>query len=62
MLLDKPSEAASAPTPRPRLGRRISWTELYRLRPDLKPDNDNHTAAATELPETNLRVCGRSQR
>lgn len=21
--------------------RRISWAELYRLRPDLKPDNDN---------------------
>lgn len=26
---------------RPRLGRRISWAEFYRQRPDLKPDNQN---------------------
>ncbi|WP_315924847.1 hypothetical protein [Mesorhizobium sp. SP-1A] len=24
-------------------GRRISWAELYRERPDLKPDNQNDT-------------------
>lgn len=23
--------------------RRISWADLYKLRPDLKPDNDNQT-------------------
>lgn len=26
-------------------GRRLSWAEFYRLRPDLRPDNDNHTMA-----------------
>lgn len=26
---------------RPRRGRRISWREFYKLRPDLKPQNDN---------------------
>lgn len=26
---------------RPRLGRRISWAEFYRQRPDLRPDNQN---------------------
>jgi hypothetical protein len=29
---------------RPRLGRRISWAELYRQRPDLRPVNDNSDA------------------
>lgn len=33
-------------------GRRLSWAELYRMRPDLRPDNDNdqcpnHMAATT---------------
>lgn len=26
-------------------GRRISWAELYRQRPDLKPSNDNKDSA-----------------
>jgi hypothetical protein len=28
----------------PRLGRRISWNEFYRQRPDLRPVNDNSDA------------------
>lgn len=26
---------------KPRLGKRITWAELYKERPDLKPDNQN---------------------
>jgi hypothetical protein len=28
---------------RPYRGRRLSWAEFFRERPDLKPDNDNST-------------------
>lgn len=27
-------------------GRRITWEALWRERPDLRPDNDNHESAA----------------
>lgn len=30
--------------------RRISWAELYRLRPDLKPANDNVQTPMSALP------------
>ncbi len=36
------SEAA-----RPFRGRRLSWKEFYRERPDLRPDNDNDQREAT---------------
>lgn len=32
-------------TDRPLRGRRLSWEEFYRVRPDLKPTNDNQNAA-----------------
>jgi hypothetical protein len=28
--------------------RRISWAELYKIRPDLRPDNDNANANAKD--------------
>ncbi|WP_394891097.1 hypothetical protein ACG873_07175 [Mesorhizobium sp. AaZ16] len=30
---------------RPYRGRRLSWKEFYRERPDLRPDNDNERLA-----------------
>ncbi len=46
----EPTDLTDRPVaePKPRLGRRISWAEFYRERPDLRPDNDgeaNATAA-----------------
>lgn len=40
-MFDRADEAASLPAPKPKLGKRISWAELYRQRPDLRPVNDN---------------------
>ncbi|MHA6641834.1 hypothetical protein [Mesorhizobium sp. A623] len=28
-------------TAKPRLGKRLSWADLWAMRPDLKPDNQN---------------------
>jgi hypothetical protein len=41
IMFDRVDEAAKLPAQKPRLGRRISWEELYRQRPDLQPANDN---------------------
>lgn len=41
MMLDDRKTAAETPTPKPKLGKRISWEALYVQRPDLRPDNDN---------------------
>ncbi|WP_172401998.1 hypothetical protein [Ensifer aridi] len=40
---------------RPLHGRRLSWEEFYRLRPDLKPANDNRaeSSIAKKLDSTN---------
>lgn len=40
-MFDTVQEAATAPAQKPRLGKRISWAEFYRQRPDLRPANDN---------------------
>jgi len=42
-MLDRLEEAAAEPAPKPKLGKRISWAEFYRQRPDLRPAaaNDN---------------------
>lgn len=39
-LDDLPSD-----TDRPNRGRRMTWAEFYRLRPDRRPANDNQRAA-----------------
>lgn len=41
MLFDTTTEAATAKFDGAYRGRRLSWAELYKLRPDLKPANDN---------------------
>lgn len=40
---DEPRDMTGRPVTvaRPKLGRRISWQELFRQRPDLRPDNDD---------------------
>lgn len=35
---------------RPYRGRRLSWSEFYALRPDLKADNDNERSDVVSLP------------
>jgi len=40
----------TADSDRPHRGRRLSWAELYQIRPDLKPANDN----APEKRGTNI--------
>lgn len=40
----KSSQNAPEESSRPYRGRRLSWTEFYRLRPDRKPANDNGKA------------------
>lgn len=47
-LFDTPTEAANAKFDGAFRGRRLSWSELYRLRPDLKPDNDNEPATSSQ--------------
>lgn len=40
-LFDSPTAAATAKHDGAYRGRRISWAELWKLRPDLRPANDN---------------------
>lgn len=32
-------------------GKRLSWADFYRQRPDLRPDNDNEAGAASQVQE-----------
>lgn len=42
--------------------RRISWLEFYRLRPDLKPDNDNEWRGTAIVGATNGRTADAGER
>ena len=39
------SREPASESARPFRGRRLSWAEFYRERPDLRPDNDNKQEA-----------------
>lgn len=41
-------------TDRPLRGRRLSWAEFYRLRPDLMPANDNRPSVITSHSNNDL--------
>lgn len=47
----------TADSDKPHRGRRMTWAELYQIRPDLKPANDNASENSGEdmlhIPEPN---------
>ena len=47
---------AEPDTDRPYRGRRISWEEFYRCRPDLRPANDNENSDPQNNEKVNPKV------